>query len=135
MQGLVKENSTGKESLEKDPKSGQTPCRDIVPKIIYGLAASMFFVRVLPCVIFGKDTSSLLINCVRFHICGPNNLLHYRTRHKFLVTNFKAYGTRRFHKGFYIIPTMSQINPIPRIDTCFIKFQSIVVLLSTPTPS
>ena len=47
-----------------------------------------------------------------------------------------AYGTRRFNaainKGSPIIPILSQINPIPRIDTYFFKVHSNIVLLPMP---
>ena len=38
----------------------------------------------------------------------------------------------RIHKGSPIIPTLSQINPIPHIITYFFKVQSNIVLPSTP---
>ena len=44
------------------------------------------------------------------------------------VTNSMAYGTWRFDKGSPIIPILSQINPIPRIDTYFLR--SILILSS-----
>ena len=42
--------------------------------------------------------------------------------------------TCRSHKGFTIIPIMSRINPIPRIDTYLFKVHSNIVLPSTPRP-
>ena len=47
---------------------------------------------------------------------------------RFQVTiKFMAYGTRRF-KGSPIIPILSRMNPIPRIDIYFFKFHSNIVL-------
>ena len=50
-----------------------------------------------------------------------------------------AYETRRFNatlsKGTPIIPILSRINPIPRIDAYFFKIHSNIVLPSTPRPS
>ena len=47
-----------------------------------------------------------------------------------------AYETRRFnaaiHKRPPIIPILSRINPIPRIDTYFFKIHSNIFLPSTP---
>ena len=34
----------------------------------------------------------------------------------------------RIHKGFQIIPILSRINPIPRIDTYFFKVHSNIAL-------
>ena len=34
----------------------------------------------------------------------------------------------RIHKGFPIIPTLRRINPIPRIDTYFLKVHCNIVL-------
>ena len=48
-----------------------------------------------------------------------------------------AYGTRRFNaafKGSPIIPILSRINPIIRIDTYLFKVHSNIVLPSTPRP-
>ena len=49
-----------------------------------------------------------------------------------------AYETWRFkcriHKGFPIIPILSQINPITRIDTYIFKVHSSIVLPSTLRP-
>ena len=38
------------------------------------------------------------------------------------------------NKGSPIIPILTQINPIPRIDTNFIKVHSNIVLSSTAKP-
>ena len=41
-----------------------------------------------------------------------------------LLTNSMSYGTRKFNAAFIktpIIPILSRINPIPRIDTYFFK--------------
>ena len=38
------------------------------------------------------------------------------------------------HKGSPIIPILSQINPITRIDTYLFKVHSNIVLPSTPRP-
>ena len=49
-----------------------------------------------------------------------------------------AYGTWVqccIHKGSPVIPILSRIDPIPRIDTHFFKTQSNIVLPSTPNPS
>ena len=49
-----------------------------------------------------------------------------------------AYGTRRLNAAFTwapIIPNLSRINPILRIDTHFFKVHSNIVLPSTPRPS
>ena len=40
----------------------------------------------------------------------------------------------RIHKGSPIIPILSQINPITRIDTYLFKVHSNIVFLSTPRP-
>jgi hypothetical protein len=40
----------------------------------------------------------------------------------------------RIHKCSPIIPILSRINTIPRIDTYFLKFHSNIVLPSTPRP-
>ena len=42
-----------------------------------------------------------------------------------------AYGTRGFHKGSPIIPILSRINPIPRIDAYLFKVHYNIVLPST----
>ena len=41
----------------------------------------------------------------------------------------------RIHKGSPIIPILSRVNPIPRIDAYFLKIHSNIVFPSTPTPS
>jgi hypothetical protein len=41
----------------------------------------------------------------------------------------------RIQKGSPIIPILRWTNPIPRIDTHFIKIHSNIVLPSTPRPS
>jgi hypothetical protein len=43
------------------------------------------------------------------------------------LTNSMAYGTRRF-KASPIIPILSRINPVPRIDSYFFKVDSNIVL-------
>ena len=40
----------------------------------------------------------------------------------------------RIHKGSPIIPILSRINPIPRIDTHLFKVHSNTLLPSTPRP-
>ena len=44
-------------------------------------------------------------------------------------------GSMPHSKGSQIIPILSQINPIPHIDTYFYKFHSNIVLLFVPRPS
>jgi hypothetical protein len=39
------------------------------------------------------------------------------------------------HKESPIIPILSRINPIPRIDPYFFKIYYNIILPSTPTPS
>ena len=52
-----------------------------------------------------------------------------------LTKNSMVYGTRGFKSAFTIIPILSQINPIPRIDTYIFKIYSNIVFPSTPRPS
>ena len=41
----------------------------------------------------------------------------------------------RIYMGSPVIRILNQINPIPHIDTYFIKIHSNIVLRSTPRPS
>ena len=43
-------------------------------------------------------------------------------------------GQYRIHKGSPVIPILSRINLIPRIDTCLFKVHSNIVFPSTPRP-
>ena len=56
-----------------------------------------------------------------------------------ILTNSMAYGTQKFNAAFTrgspIIPILSKINQIPRVDTYFFKVHSNIVLPSTPRPS
>ena len=50
-------------------------------------------------------------------------------------STFMEPGDSMPHSQGLIIPILSRINPIPRVDTYFLKVQSNIVLPSTPSPS
>ena len=57
----------------------------------------------------------------------------------FYIIKSMAYGLRNFKSAFRntspIIPALSRINPIPRIDTYFFKIYFNIVFPSMPSPS
>ena len=83
----------------------------------------------------------LAIICFLHHFNHSRKPLYYNIPVNFMLVRYELRGLWnpedqcRIQKGSPVIPILSRINPIPRIDTNFFKIHSNTALPSLPRPS